>query len=84
LHGLVGLSADRARRVFGLVYPRDAAWVRWGVKLGNLFQRLQRSPFRIFAHRTAEVEAILQPRGWQRRFSRTTGFWQIAVYVRPA
>jgi hypothetical protein len=82
LPALVGLSADSARRLFGLVYPRDAAWVRWAVRIGNLFQRVRGSPFRIFAHRTADVEGILGQRGFQRRFSHLAGFWQVAVYAR--
>jgi len=82
LPALVGLSADRAGRLLGLVYPRDAAWVRLGLQFGNLFQRVKGSPFRIFAHRTADVEVILRQRGLQRRFSRSAGFWQIAVYAR--
>ena len=27
---LVGLSAQKARQLYGLVYPRDARWVRYG------------------------------------------------------
>ena len=79
---LVGLSADRARRLCALVYPRDAAWVRLGLRVENLLHRIKGSPFRAFAHRTAAVEAILLERGLRRRFYQSAGFWQIGVYAR--
>ncbi len=79
---LVGSSADHARQLYAVVYPHDAAWVRLGLRLENLFQRLKGSPFRVFAHPTAAVEAVLQDRGLRRQFHRYTGVWQIAVYGR--
>src|SRR5262245_36038484 len=79
---LVGRSADRARQLYALVYPREAAWVRLGLRVENLLQRLKRSPFRVFAHPTAAVEAVLRDRGLRRQFHRYSSFWQIAVYGR--
>lgn len=79
---LVRRSADHARQLYGLVYPRDATWVRLGLRLENLFQRLKGSPFRVFAYPTTAVEAVLRDRGLRRQFHRYTGVWQIAVYGR--
>jgi magnesium-protoporphyrin O-methyltransferase len=79
---LVGLSAERARRLYALVYPRDAAWVRLGLRGENLLHRLMGSPFRAFAHRAAAVEAVLRERGLRRCVHRNAGFWQVAVYAR--
>ncbi len=79
---LVALSAERAQHLYGLVYPLDAAWVRLGLRLMNLLWRLQGSPFRIFAHPTAAVEAILLERGLRRSFYRRSGVWQVALYAR--
>src|SRR3990170_4333438 len=42
---LVGLSAAKAGRLYGLVYPRDTWWVKFGLALMNFFLRLQRSSF---------------------------------------
>jgi magnesium-protoporphyrin O-methyltransferase len=78
---LVGLSAERARRLYGLVYPRDVAWVRLGLMLVNAYYWLRRSPFRVFAHPTAAVEAQLQSHGLTRRFHATTMVWQVAVFA---
>ena len=80
---LVGRSAGLARHRYGLVYPRDT-WVgRVGTALLNLQLRLSRSTFRVYAHRTADVEAILSANGLVRRLHRTTLVWQLAVYERP-
>jgi magnesium-protoporphyrin O-methyltransferase len=80
---LVGLSADRARRLYGLVYPRDTWWLRAGITAANALQRLRGAAFRGFVHPTQAVEAVLRHRGLQRRFHRLSGIWQIAVFARP-
>lgn len=82
MHGLVGASATKARRLYGLVYPRDIWIARVYVPLFNALFRLQRSPFRIFAHRTRDVEALLRDAGLERRFHRNSGVWQVAVFAR--
>jgi magnesium-protoporphyrin O-methyltransferase len=79
---LVGLSAARARKVYGLVYPREAWWVRLGIWLENLVYRLQGSSFRAFVHASQAVEAILHEQGWRRRYHRQNLAWQVAVYTR--
>lgn len=80
---LVGRSAAKARRLYGLVYPRDTWWVRAGVAAENLALRLQRSPFRVFAHPSAAVDAAVRAQGLERRLARTAGLWQVLVYARP-
>ena len=79
---LVGLSAAKARRLYGLVYPRDTWWVKLGLALMNFFLRLQRSHYRTFAHPTKSVEAILNGNGLRQSFYRRTLVWQVAVYRR--
>lgn len=79
---LVSLSAARARELYGLVYPRDAAWIRLALRLENLIQRIKASHFRALVHPTAAVEAILHQYGLARRHYRRSGVWQIAVYGR--
>ena len=79
---LVSLSAKRARRFYGVVYPRHTWWIRLGLALGNFFLRLQRSPFRTFAHPTRAVEAVLAENGFKQSSSSQTLFWQVAVFSR--
>jgi magnesium-protoporphyrin O-methyltransferase len=79
---LVGLSAARARRLYSLVYPRDAWWLKIGFAIMNFFFRLRRNPFRIFPHPTQAVEALIKSNGLTRRFYQQAGVWQVAVYSR--
>ena len=81
---LVGRSATLARRRYGLVYPRDSWLGRVGTAVENARFRLVRSPFRVYVHRTAEVEGILAAHGLVRRIRRTTLIWQLEIYERPA
>lgn len=79
---LVGLSAPLARKLYGLVYPRDSWWMKIGLALQNFYFWLRRSPFRTFVHSTESVESILSSDGLMRRFYRRTLAWQVAVYTR--
>lgn len=79
---LVRLSVSRARRRYGLVYPRDTWWIRAAARLLNGFARLARLRVRAYVHRTAEVEGIIRPAGFTPRFRRSGLLWQVAVYER--
>jgi magnesium-protoporphyrin O-methyltransferase len=81
MRALVGASSQRARRAYGLVYPRSVWWLRPAFALGNMILRLRRSPFRIFLHPTREVEAIAAAHGLRRVFHRLHGVWQVAVFT---
>ena len=77
---LVQAAVERARRVMGLVYPRDAWYIRFGVALANLVMTVLRRRFRIYAHPTQEVERIIKAAGFARSFYHSGFFWQVAVY----
>ncbi|HVN52995.1 MAG TPA: class I SAM-dependent methyltransferase [Anaerolineaceae bacterium] len=79
---LVSLSAARARRLYGVVYPRDTWWTRLGLKVLNFFFRLRGSAFRTFVHPTKAVEALVRATGLQRRYYAESSVWQIAVFAR--
>jgi magnesium-protoporphyrin O-methyltransferase len=79
---LVRLSAMKARKVYGLVFPRDLWIFRVLVPVANFFIKLTGSPFRAFIHRTEEVEKILRDQGLTQQFQKNAGFWQILVYDR--
>ncbi len=80
---LVGRSATLARRRFGLIYPRDSWFGRLGTTLLNARFRIVRSPFRVYVHRTVDVDDILAAHGLVKRMHRTTLIWQLAIYERP-
>ena len=79
---LVGASVAHAGHVYGLVYPRNAWWTRMGVWMINLVFRARRHSFRTFVHSPEAVDALVVARGFQRRFRRLTGVWQVVVYAR--
>ncbi|MEN9937421.1 MAG: hypothetical protein RLZZ387_4000 [Chloroflexota bacterium] len=79
---LVAASAAQARRLYGLVYPRDGWLISAAVRAINLVFRLQRTPFRLFQHRSDAVEALVQQHGLERIYRRTAGVWQVVVYRR--
>lgn len=82
MENLVGLSAARAGKIYGVVFPRDTWYIKIGLALTNFFLRLQGNPFRGFSHPTREVEAIIQNQGLKRRFYNQTLLWQVVVYTR--
>lgn len=79
---LVGQSAGLARKLYGLVYPRDTWWFKIGVRLINFVSWLLRDPFRLFAHPTTTVDALIRQHGLKPRFYRKTFLWQVVVYER--
>jgi magnesium-protoporphyrin O-methyltransferase len=79
---LVKLSAERAEKLYGVVYPRDTWWIRLYIRLENVIQRIRRAPMRFFVHPTAAVEARIRAQGLERRFYKTAGPWQVVVYAR--
>jgi hypothetical protein len=82
MRALVRLSAERARGRYGLVYPRDAWWIRAGTGLANGLAQLFRRRTRIWIHRTADVESIVAEAGLAPAFRRQGIFWQVAVFER--
>jgi magnesium-protoporphyrin O-methyltransferase len=83
VEALVGRSAERARRVLGLVHPRDAWWTRLGVRLTNVVCRVTRTPFRAYVHPPAAVDAAARERGLDLRTRTGVGpVWQVALYDR--
>ena len=79
---LVGRSIRRTRLRYGLVYPRDSGWIRFGGRIFNAASRLFRQRIRFYIHPTSEVESILADAGFRRTLLRTTWFWQVAVFER--
>jgi SAM-dependent methyltransferase len=79
---LVPASAAHARRLYGLVLPRDRWYVRWLVRLDNVRHRLKRSGYRAFAHANARVDEHVRTAGLQQRSEAFTLFWRVVLYER--
>lgn len=82
MQNLVALSAERANRVYGVVYPRDTWLAKLGIRIMNFFFRLQKTPYRSFVHPTQAVEALIERRGFKRHSYAQTFIWQVVVYTR--
>jgi len=81
MEALVRLSVARASKLYGVVYPRDAWWMKIAIPIGNFILWAMRNSFRAFVHPTKEVETIVRSNGLERRFYRKTAIWQVAVYA---
>jgi magnesium-protoporphyrin O-methyltransferase len=79
---LLAAAAADARRVIALTYPRDAAWVRFGIAAINLLQRVRRQPFRVFVHPPAEMQRFLTNRGFRTAVAGHRGVWELLIAVR--
>lgn len=80
---LVGASAARAKRIYGIVIPRDTWWNALAFRLLNVLMRLRRSPFRTFLHPIAAVDAAVAKEGLRKQtYLRDTLVWRVAVYAR--
>ena len=82
LDSLVGLSGSKARRLYGLVFPRETWWMRLGIRLLNATMRLRSRSFRSYLHSTERLESLLTGMGFSRRFTERTALWQVRVYAR--
>ena len=81
---LVALSAERTRRLHGLVFPRDTRPVRLVIFAMNVFLRVLGKPVRAAVRPVGEVERIVGEQGLSPHVSRTVGLvWQVVVYRRP-
>ncbi len=79
---LVRASVDKARRLYGVVYPRDVWWTKLGSRFLNLFLWASRNPFRVFIHSSRDVDMLVREAGFQRRLTHLTPNWQVVLYSR--
>ncbi len=79
---LLEASAAKARRILGLVYPRDTWWMKLALGLLNLTLAARRTRFRTFIHPSSQVEQIAASHGFQKRLHRKSGIWQVVMYAK--
>ena len=77
---LIYLSATRARRLYGLVYPRDTLPVRMVVRVMNL--AVWRGPVHASVPSPDVIDRLTSEAGLVRFFSKSSGPWEVAVYRR--
>ncbi len=79
---LIRLSAERAGKLYGLVYPRYSWISRAFFKATNLYMWLTRSQFRVFVRPARAVEALVEKSGLRPLVSKTTMVWHVELYTR--
>ena len=79
---LVDRSVERARRLYGLVYPVDRWWMRMSVGIIRGVTRLfgQVAPFRV--HPEREVDARIRAAGFEPILEARGFAWQTVLYER--
>ena len=79
---MVSIAADKARRLLGAVYPRDAWWMRFVVALENMMSRIRGSTFRMYLHPPEAIKATLAAKGLRPVSVEHSPLWEIAVFDR--
>ena len=79
---LVGASASRAMKLYGLVLPRDRWYVRWALALANIRSWLKRRTYRAHAHANTAIDDQVLALGLRPRSEAFTLFWRVVLYAR--
>jgi hypothetical protein len=79
---LVGRSVERARRLYGLVYPRDRWWMRVSIGAVRTVGRLFGQAFPFHVHPERRIDARIRAAGFELAFARRGIAWQTLVYRR--
>ena len=79
---LVGLSTSKARRLYGVVYPRDGWWMRLGMLAVNGVCRLRKTAFRVHVHAVKAIDREIRRAGMRRRMHYRGLIWEVALYER--
>ncbi len=82
VHSLVRYSAEKARQVYGVIFPRDRWFIKLGAVMLNLFLLISRNPFRTYIHSTALVDQLVHQHGFKTWQVAYAGVWQVRIYRR--
>lgn len=79
---LVESSITHARKLYGVIYPRDVWWNKGYAIISNFLQWLKRKKFRFFVHPKEGVHAVVENHNFQRCFYKKSGIWLIEIFKR--
>ena len=79
---LVDVSAAKARRLYGAVYPRERWILKVWIVFENLARRIRGNPFQTYVHPIRAIDRALERNGLRQRWVRDTFAWRVAVYSR--
>ncbi len=81
---LVSLSAARAEKLYGVVFPHDSWYRRLFNQVRNGMLAIAGLPIHFYVYRAGAIDAVVRAQGLERRFSCVVGMWQAVIYVRNA
>jgi magnesium-protoporphyrin O-methyltransferase len=79
---LISASASHARKLYGLVLPRDRWYIPWLLRLENVRWWLRRSAYRAYAHANTRIDARVRAAGLRQRSEKFTPLWRVVLYER--
>ena len=81
---LAAAAARLTRRTLVLSYPRDVFWIRLGVRIVNLGQRVLGRSFRVFVHSPSSLRAAAEAEGLAGSETRHGTVWECTTLLRGA
>lgn len=82
MDSLVSLSTERAKKLYGVVYPRDHLLSKIMQGMENIYHRLRRSSYRGILHPVQAVDALIKKAGFKPIFDQQSTLWKVVVYSR--
>ena len=79
---LVGTASNHAKHQLALTFPRDAVWMRVGLTMLNLLQRVRRRSFRVYLHSPAAVLEVARAHGLEPACHHRGLVWEFAGLTR--
>ena len=79
---LVAASASRARRLYGVVFPRERWFNKIVIAVDNFVRRVRANAFRSYIHPVRAIDAAIRRQGLELRSVKETVVWRVAVYSR--
>jgi hypothetical protein len=84
LQPLIAASASRARRLYGVTYPRNTWWVRMTTAFVNANRRRRGRLFRTYLFPVRDIDAAIEQQGFTRRRRRRGLVWEMALWERTS
>ncbi len=82
---LVQASAQRARRSYGVIYPRSTWWMRATAAVFDAIRPVEGSTSGPgYVHAESDVDAAVRKEGFTPFLTDATFFWRVALYRRVA
>lgn len=79
---LVSASAAKAKKLYGIVVPKDGLWTRVAAKVANRILRLLRFEFQGFVYAHRAIDAAVESAGLRIESAASYWIWSVRLYAR--